>query len=311
VVVFLLLKFSISEFRADREFRNISKQTMVSYFGVLKEFHEYCVKQEIINLEDCTMSLVKNYLIYCGKERNNNPSTVNSKLHVLKIFFNYFENELEIFNTKTNPTKKIMFVKEEVKIEVFTDAQIKQMLTYFQKLKYRDKSYYAYRDYFLIIWLLGSACRLGETINLRWSDVDLHNQIITVNGKKRQASSIPMTDKLKQEFLEYKLFVDQHFTPSPEYVFTDRDGKNLTENAIKCMFKRLKDNMNFKNCRLSCHTFRHTAAHRMLVAGADVATVQKILRHNNIATTLKYFSLWGTALKSQNDKFNALNFINL
>ncbi|GIP20380.1 hypothetical protein J22TS3_06550 [Paenibacillus sp. J22TS3] len=126
--------------------------------------------------------------------------TVNSKLHILKIFFNYFEYEIDLFTPKTNPTKKIPYAKEEIKIEVFSDEQIKQMLNYYKRLKHRDKTLYAYRDYFLIIFFLGSACRLGEAVNLRWMDVDLNNQVITVTGKKRVASSIPMTDKLKMEF---------------------------------------------------------------------------------------------------------------
>ncbi|HEY2493947.1 MAG TPA: site-specific integrase [Paenibacillus sp.] len=307
----MLLKFSLNEFKADREYRNISPRTMESYLNTLNEFHGYCVEQSIVNLEDCTASLVKGYLIYCSKERKNNPTTVNSKLHVLKIFFNYFESEMEIFTIKTNPTKRIPFAKEEIKIEVFSDDQIKQMLNYYQRLKFRDKTLYSYRDYFLIIFLIGSACRLGETVNLRWSDVDLHNQIITVTGKKRMASSIPMTDKLKREFMEYKLFVEQNFNQLPEFVFTDRKGQALSDNALKCIFKHLKAHMNFKNVRLSCHTFRHTAAHRMLMAGADVGTIQKILRHTNINMTLRYFSIWGTALKEQNDKYNALNSLDI
>jgi integrase/recombinase XerD len=311
MVVVLLLKFALQEFKSDREYRNISSKTLDTYMLTLNEFHDYAVQREIVNLEDCTQSLVKSYLIYCGKERKNNPTTVNSKLHVLKIFFNYFETEMEIFNPKTNPTKRIGYAKEDIKIEVFSDAQVKQMLNYFQRLKYRDKTYYAYRGYFLIIFLLSTACRLGETINLRWSDVNLNDQVITVTGKKRVASSLPMTDKLKKEFLEYKLFVEQNFKESPEYVFTDRDGNKLTENALKCLFKHLKANMNFKNVRLSAHTFRHTAAHRMIMAGCDVGTIQKLLRHSNVSMTLRYFSLWGTALKEQNDKYNPLNTMDI
>jgi integrase/recombinase XerD len=118
-----------------------------------------------------------------------------------------------------------------------------------------------------------------------------------------------MTDKLKKEFMEFKLFTEQYFGTLPEYVFTDRKGNQLTDNAMKMIFKHLKAIMNFKNVRLSAHTFRHTAAHRMLMAGADIGTIQKILRHSNITMTLKYFSLWGTALAEQNNKFNALNNI--
>ncbi len=307
----MLLKFALTEFKSDREYRNVSPNTLTSYFMTLNEFHEYVIRNEILNLEDCTQSLVKSYLVYCSKEKGNNPTTVNSKLHTLKIFFNYFEKEMEIFTQKTNPTKRLGFAKEEVKIEVFSDAEIKQMLNYFQRLKYRDKTYYAYRGYFLIIFLLSSACRLGETVNLRWSDVNLRDQVITVTGKKRIASSLPMADKLKKEFLEYKLFVETNFAVMPEYVFTDREGKQLTDNALKMIFKHLKEQMNFKKVRLSAHTFRHTAAHRMIMAGCDIGTVQKILRHSNVSMTLRYFALWGTALAEQNEKFNPLNNLDI
>ncbi|MFI2857550.1 tyrosine-type recombinase/integrase [Paenibacillus sp. JSM ZJ436] len=306
----MLLKFALSEFKSDREYRNVSDRTLAAYMAELDKFHQFCVQNEIINVEDCTASLVKQYLL-AAKERGNNPTTVNSKLHILKIFFNFFESEMEVFTPKTNPTKRIIFAKEEIKIEVFTDAQIKQMLRYYQSIKYRDKSLYAYRDYFLIIFLLGSACRLGETINLRWSDMDFVNQVITVTGKKRIASSIPMTDKLKREFIEYRMFIEKYFSDMPEYVFTDRNGKQLTDNALKMVFKHLKAIMNFKNVRLSAHTFRHTVAHRMIMAGCDIGTVQKLLRHSNVTMTLKYFALWGTALAEQNEKFNPLNSLDL
>ncbi|WP_438497429.1 tyrosine-type recombinase/integrase [Paenibacillus sp. IHBB 3054] len=306
----MLMKFALSEFKSDREYRNVSDRTLAAYMAEMGKFHEYCINNEIINVEDCTASLVKQYLL-AAKEKGNNPTTINTKLHILKIFFNYFESEMELFTPKTNPTKRITFAKENVKIEVFTDEQLKQMLRFYQKLKFRDKSLYSYRDYFLIIFLIGSACRLGETVNLRWSDVDLTNQIITVNGKKKVASSIPMTDKLKREFVEYRMFAEKYFPSLPEYVFTDRDGKQLTDNALKMVFKHLKAIMNFKNVRLSAHTFRHTAAHRMIVSGCDIGTVQKILRHTNVSMTLRYFALWGTALAEQNEKYNPLNSIDI
>lgn len=39
VVFFMLLKFSLNEFKADREYRNISNRTIESYMGTLNEFH--------------------------------------------------------------------------------------------------------------------------------------------------------------------------------------------------------------------------------------------------------------------------------
>ncbi|MNO45823.1 site-specific tyrosine recombinase XerC [compost metagenome] len=98
----MLLKFALNEFQNDREYRNLSPRTISSYMAALEEFHEFCISHEVINLEDCTASLVKNYLVHCGKNRKNNPTTVNSKLHILKIFFNYFEYEMELFTEKVN-----------------------------------------------------------------------------------------------------------------------------------------------------------------------------------------------------------------
>ncbi|GIP20379.1 site-specific integrase [Paenibacillus sp. J22TS3] len=75
----MLLKFALNEFRNDREYRNLSPRTITSYLAALEEFHQFCVQNEIVNLEDCTASLVKNYLVHCGKNRKNNSTTVHCK----------------------------------------------------------------------------------------------------------------------------------------------------------------------------------------------------------------------------------------
>jgi integrase/recombinase XerD len=88
-VVFLLLKFAIQDFKDDREYKNLSSNTIGSYLLTLKEFQSYCVEQEIVSVMDVKPHMVKSYLLYCQKQRGNNPTTRNSKLHTLKIFFNY------------------------------------------------------------------------------------------------------------------------------------------------------------------------------------------------------------------------------
>ncbi len=69
--------------------------------------------------------------------------------------------------------------------------------------------------------------------------------------------------------------------------------------------------MGFHGVRLSAHTFRHTFAVRMVKAGADAFTVQRMLRHTALSMTMRYVNLFGTALKDQNDKFNPFNSLDL
>lgn len=306
----MLLKFAIQDFKDDRIYKNLSERTIESYLATLNEFQSYCADRKIINVEDVTPSIIKSYIVFLQQERNNNPTTRNSKLHHLKIFFNYLQ-ECEIIDEKHNPTKKIPYAKTELKIEVFNDYHIKQMLNYFRRLKTREKSLYAYRGYAMILTLLGTGMRLGELVNLKWNDIDFANGTVVVFGKKRQQSSIPITNKLVKELAEYRIFCEQEFGDLSPYVFVNRQNKQLTTNAVKCIFKRLKKIMNFKDVRLSCHTFRHTFAHRFLQAGGDVFTLQKMLRHSDLSMTERYLAIWGTALKEQNEKFNPLNKLDI
>lgn len=43
------------------------------------------------------------------------------------------------------------------------------------------------------------------------------------------------------------------------------------------------------------------------MAGIDVFTLQKLMRHNSLHTTQKYLALWGQDLKEQGEKYNPLN----
>ncbi|GGA11941.1 tyrosine recombinase XerC [Paenibacillus marchantiophytorum] len=307
----MLIKFAIQEFKDDREYKNLSPRTIESYLMTLKEFQTYCGEQEVVSIEDVSQSIIKSYLIYCQKERGNNPTTRNSKLHSIKIFFNHLE-EIEVIESKKNPIKKMFYVKEDIQIEAFNDYHINQMLNYYRRIKQRERTFHAYRDYTIIITLLGTGVRLGELINLKWNDVDFKSGTITVYGKKREQSSIPLADKLIRELAEYQVFCKQHFKELSEYVFvSDRKNGKLAVDAVKSIFMRLKKAMAFKDVRLSCHTFRHTFAHRMLMNGCDIFTLQKMLRHSQLNITQRYLSIWGTALREQNQKFNPLNNLDI
>ena len=63
--------------------KNLSSKTVVAYKSDLKDFCEHMITQK---LEDCT---ILKYVQYLSQERNLKDSTINRKLIVLKMFFQY------------------------------------------------------------------------------------------------------------------------------------------------------------------------------------------------------------------------------
>lgn len=304
----MLIQFAIKDFLDDREFKNVTPNTLTNYKIMLGQFQTFCLENEVVNVEDVTPNLIKKFILYFQK-KGNNASSTNTKLQRVRVFFNYM---IEIEVITKNPANKVPKAKEDVKIDVFTDYHIKQMLTYYRRIKQREKAFWAYRDHTIIVTLLGTGIRLSELCSLKWSDIDFQNQMLSVFGKNRKRESIPVSEKVLKELSSYKVYCEQFFNGNlSDFVFTDRDNKQLSPNAVKCMFKRLSKVMNFRDVRLSCHTFRHSFCQRCIHAGMSTFAIQRLMRHSSIAVTEKYAAMWGNDLKEQNDKFNPLNSLDI
>ncbi|MDQ0999782.1 integrase/recombinase XerD [Neobacillus niacini] len=303
----MLLKFGYQDFLDDRKFKNTTETNIKNYEMILAKFIEYCIESQVVNVEDISYSHVRQYLMKC-QEKGDKASTINTKLMRIRAFLNYMV-ECEVI--KNNPAHKVKMQKDDVKIDVFTDEQIRQMLNFYRRIKQREKTYVAYRDYMVIVLILGTGIRRGEIINLQWSDVDFVNKSISVFGKTRRKETIPITDKLAKELAGYQTFCKQYWGTMSDYVFVKRDNKQLTENALMLVFQYLQKKMNFKDVRVSAHTFRHTFCHRLAMSGMSAFAIQKLMRHQNITVTMKYVAMWGNELREQNDKFNPLNTLDI
>lgn len=304
----MLLKFAFQDFLDEKELQNLSSKTISGYRILFRDFNGFMVSQGVVDINDITTSIIKKYLAYCRKERRNNPVSINTKLKNLKAFFNHLYEQEYI---EKNPCDKIQYLTTDTKIEVFTDSQIRQMLNYYRRQKNSDRQFAAYRNHTIITILLATGIRRGELCNLKWSDVDMVNKLMSLYGKSRRQETIPITSRVIQELLEYKLFLEHTFNDLCDYVFVNRYNKKLTVNAVNNIFQRLAKKMNFTSVRLSAHTFRHTFAHRYLTNGGDVFSLQRILRHKKLSMTEKYLALWGQQLAEQNDKYNPLNNLDL
>jgi len=303
VVFFVLLKFAIQEFYQEKRYQNVAPGTLQNYKYALEDLRVYCEEREITNINEITTRTIKGFFLTL-QEKGNNPVTLNSKTRLLKGFFNWLIDEGFIDD---NPAKGLKKVREDIRIQTFTDEQVQQILSYFRKKKRKEDTFFAVRNYTVFLTLIGTGVRVGELINIKWNDVDFRSGVIKVFGKSRTEATVPLSNKLSKELAEYKVWKENYFNESSEYVFVNQHNKPITVNAIKCMFKRLATVMDFKGTRVSAHSARHYYAKRYIQSGGDIVSLARILRHTSVKTTERYLHYFGNELKDQNEKHNPLN----
>jgi integrase/recombinase XerD len=306
----MIIKFAIKEFLDEKEFKNVSPKTLQNYKETLSMFHAYCIRCEIVDLPDVTQGTIKSYLRYCKNERKNKPVTLNTRLLTLKISFNYLKS-VDIISPKENAPKKIEHLKTDDIIAVPTDQQIKDILSYFRRMKGRDKTFYVMRDSLMVVTLISSGLRLSEMISLKWENMDYGNGYMMIFGKARTLQGVPMSIKLKHELLEYRVYCEKHFGTLPEFVFTNQKAEQATPDAVKNVFKRVNQAMGFKDISISAHKFRHYYASVLVKNGIDGFTLMGLLRHSDISTSQRYVTLFNSDLSEKNEKFNPLNHLDI
>jgi integron integrase len=173
--------------------------------------------------------------------------------------------------------------------------------------------------------LYGSGLRLMEAIRLRVKDVDFaRHEVIVRDGKgeKDRITMLPQSiaaalelhlkdvQRLHEQdlmaghgevYLPYALerkyksaareFAWQYVFPDSKLSDDPRSGKRrrhhvMEHNVQRAVKKAVKEAGINKNA--TCHTFRHSFATHVLESGYDIRTVQELLGHKDVRTTMIY-----------------------
>jgi integron integrase len=177
----------------------------------------------------------------------------------------------------------------------------------------------------VVALLYGSGLRLGEALELRVKDLDFdRRQIIVRRGKGQKDRMVPLpilvTARLTTHLASVKVQHEQDLQAglgnvalpdaiavkypnagtswSWQFVFPAgricRDPKwgapsrfHLHATAIQREVARAARDAGLTK-RVGCHTFRHSFATHLLEDGSDIRTVQELLGHEDVSTTLIY-----------------------
>jgi integrase len=136
----------------------------------------------------------------------------------------------------------------------------------------------------MVLVSLNTGIRRGELFQLRWSDVDLKQRLLTVRGSTAKSAStrhVPLNDEAVNVLTTWK---GKDANP---LVFPGRNGEAFT--TIKKAWAGLLTAAKIKDFRW--HDLRHTFASKLVMAGVDLNTCRELLGHSDIKMTLRYAHL--------------------
>lgn len=291
------------------KFKNYSPNTADAYWNWVEKFIRYNGVKHPSEIVD----KINDYLLFLTIEKKHAPKTIRQVgFALIFLYQKVLKMEIPQYIDLPKPSNKkppIVFTREEVQ-------SILDRLT---------------NENLLIAQLLyGSGLRVSECLSLRIKDVDFgNNQIIIYNGKGSKSDlgllPSPIIDDLRLQIekgrVQYQkdLLNNYNGTTLPEeikrkypsvakslewqYLFPASNycGYKLRHHIHQSVIQKAVKSAMKKSGILkfgSCHTLRHSFATHLLQNGNDIRTVQELLRHKSVRTTMIYTHVLDTEKRS-------------
>jgi site-specific recombinase XerD len=143
------------------------------------------------------------------------------------------------------------------------------------------------RHRLLLTTVYAAGLRVSEAIALRVSDIDADRLTIRVeHGKGGKDRYVPLAARLLQDLRAY-----WKTAPPQVWLFANRQGTRPIDITIAQKIYTMAKLRAGIHKQGGIHSLRHAFATHLLEAGTDLHTVQRLLGHRQISTTMRYFHL--------------------
>jgi integrase len=277
-----------AKFIDDRKVEGMRNVSRVK--GFVKLFREYFGKikikqigyEEIVAFRSYRLSIPTHY------KKTRNIATMNRELSNLRRIFNIAIRQGWLLRNPVNMGEPL--------IDRSAERRRTRVLSLEEEKRLLEACTGKRRHLIpLIICLLDTGARRGETLKLKFSDLDFENRLITyqaLNTKTLKTRQIAMTTRVYNELS--KLW-ENSSKNEDELVFKLKDVRKSFENA--CIEANIPTGRPFG---ITLHSLRHSAATRLINGHLPIQMVSRILSHENPQTTYRYLSstdetLWQAA----------------
>lgn len=165
------------------------------------------------------------------------------------------------------------------------------------------------RDKSILEVLFSTGLRVSELVSLNIDKIDLLRREFGIIGKGGRARVVFLSSRAADYLKKYLDERNDHYKP----LFIRHKGKvdpttpdekmRLTPRSVERLLKKYVRKVKLP-VDATPHTIRHSYATDLLIAGADIRSVQEMLGHKNISTTQIYTHVTNKQLKDIHETFH-------
>jgi integrase/recombinase XerD len=279
--------------------RNYSPATQRHYRGQLKPFERFLKEKRIDDVRQVTHKDLTEYQERVSKEKISIP-TQGLRIRAVKRFYEHLMNENHLL---INPSARIFEPPMGVRLPkvLLTPEEVNKIL------KQPNLSLMVgIRDRAVLELLYSTGIRVGECEALTVYDVEIKARLLRIrSGKGRKERVVPLGKEAAKWIKEYQQRVrprSNRLAPHVRSLFLAVTGNPMTAKMIRAMIHKYVKQTRIKKKGITAHTFRHTFATELIKNGADIVSVQKLLGHKDIKSTLIYTRVVPLDLKKTHQK---------
>ena len=249
--------------------------------------------EERLVLDQCSKSMFSNYgrnLAHLALHFGRVPHVVsvdeiNTYLYRLTVHENYsvsfFKQSVfglrfwfRLFDMESSALQMPVIKKEKTLPTVLSKEECKLLFTVSRSLKHK----------FLLAFAYAGGLRMNELRMLKIADVDLQRKQIHIRqGKGKKDRYVILSEFIALRFQKYldevkpQVYLFEGLTP----------GDVMGERSIQYVINEALKKSGIQKA-VSMHTLRHSFATHLLEDGVDIYSIQRLLGHSDIRTTIVY-----------------------